>query len=835
MNVQYLFNITFKQSLCVIVMILILLPSIAMADILNGNFESGLNGWTVTTHYNVVGSLSTNTIGDTLPYGTTITPGIASYSSNTITGASLDTVFAGNYSAKLFSGYGEDKRVDWTRIQQTASVPMGMCVLEVYLAMVLPGFHTNDGSPNEDPNVVFNVLGNGGAVLFTKTFSFGDKSLAALLVDGNQTTSTASGGPFKFLPWTRFEIDLSAFNGKNITIAFTANKCLATAHFSYAYIDNVRFLSCYTPTITRTSTKTRTPTRTYTPTATPTKTYTPTFTNTFTVTNTPTYTVSKTFTPTYTPSFTVTDTATFTATKTFTPTYTPTFTITFTRTFTPTLSPTVSRTNTPTITDTFTFTSTRTFTPTYTATPTFTNTRTFTPTFTATPTFTPTFTVTATFTDTSTRTYTKTFTPTATVTNTPTYTMTFTATRTITPTYTSTFTYTATSTFTNTKTFTPTYTFTNTRTFTPTFTVTFTQTASPTFSLTSTATYTITQTRSYTTTPTPVNTMPIPGYLIKIRVYNEAGEVVCTIAQIPSYNKMTGVITDTNGVVSASSIGFGGQFNILIPGVGYEGTDVNVSWNAKTDAGQYTASGPYSIRIDEIDTYGRDRDTTIPVTVIRNETYIQLNIFNSAGELVRSITNYDFVFPPNYVPGPAKVGVSMDVPPLIITNKGGISAVEIRFGSSANELMLWDGKNNFGMAVSSGVYETQIVIKTELLLTTIAASNITVLQSDGDFLSNIKAFPNPYDGTGPGIELRWDANEAGNVVINIYNITGELVRVIHEKLENKSAKWDMATSNGNQVSNGLYIAVLQGISSGGYRKKMKVKLAVNRRTDPYMY
>jgi flagellar hook assembly protein FlgD len=170
----------------------------------------------------------------------------------------------------------------------------------------------------------------------------------------------------------------------------------------------------------------------------------------------------------------------------------------------------------------------------------------------------------------------------------------------------------------------------------------------------------------------------------------------------------------------------------------------------------------------------------------------------------------------------------MDVPALILSNKGNAAPVQIRFGTPANDFMLWDGKNNNGMAVSSGVYVAKILIKTEAMLIAVASSNVTVLKLDGGFLSDIKAVPNPYDGTGNGIELRWGANDTGTVVINIYNLKGELVRVIYAKLETGSAMWDITSSRGNQVSNGLYVAVLQGVSSSGNRGNLKVKLYVNR-------
>jgi flagellar hook assembly protein FlgD len=317
------------------------------------------------------------------------------------------------------------------------------------------------------------------------------------------------------------------------------------------------------------------------------------------------------------------------------------------------------------------------------------------------------------------------------------------------------------------------------------------------------------------------------AYLLKISVYNEAGELVRAIIVAGTYNAMTNVVTDINGNHAATTLGSSGLMNITIPGVELDGSALSVTWDSKTDGGQLAASGAYIIRVDQVDTYKRDTAVIIPVTVIRNETYVELDIYNSAGELVRSIIDYNFVFPPGSAPGPA-VGVNMDVPALILSNKGNAAPVQIRFGTPVNDFMLWDGKNNNGMAVSSGVYVAKILIKTESMLIAVAISNVTVLKLDNVFLSGIKAVPNPYDGTGNGIELRWGANDTGTAVISIYNIKGELVSTIHEKLETGRAMWNITTSRGNQVSNGLYVAVLQGVSSSGNRGNLRIKLYVNR-------
>ncbi len=529
---------------------------------------------------------------------------------------------------------------------------------------------------------------------------------------------------------------------------------------------------------------------------TPTFTITNTFTDTYTATDTPTETPSPSFTPTYTrtntstSTYTITSSATYTGTNTFTPTDTPTFT----RTYTPTFTDTATDTPTFTLTSTNTPTISKTITPSFTVTETFTPTYTDTPTFTATPTFT------------------------CTMTSTPTYTASFT----------STFTYT----FTATPTFTQTYSMTDTRTDTPTFTatptctMTFTVTDTPTF--TRTVTLTFTSTFTITPTATPINTYVKPGYLLTVKVYNEAGEVVKTITTVSTDYVMTGMLTSVGGNTTG---GFSGNevLTITMTGAGQGGTDLVTSWDGTTDGGQPAASGSYYISAAETDTYGHVMDITKDITLIKNTTYVQLNIFNSAGELVRTITDVNFVFPPDFLSGTQGLGISLDVPPLITTKQANASPVQIKFGAASADIMLWDGKNAAGLSVSSGVYEMQLVVKTETLTGIVAAKSVTVLENNDVFIGNIKTVPNPYNGSTAGIQLVWSANETGKMTISIYNIYGELIRNINATLESGATNWDVETAGGNQASNGLYIAVLQGISDSGNIARLMVKIAVNRR------
>jgi hypothetical protein len=183
-------------------------------------------------------------------------------------------------------------------------------------------------------------------------------------------------------------------------------------------------------------------------------------------------------------------TPSMTRTLTPTPTITKTSTVTPTVTRTATVTPTVTRTVTPTPTLTRTVTPTITLTPTNTITPTIT--------VTSTTTVTPTVTITKTVTPTISATPTNTVTPTVTMTppNSPTPTCTVTPTLTVTPTIS------VTPTLTPTNTVTPSLTRTATPTATPTISITPTNTITPSLTPTNTTTPTITPTRTVTPTIT---------------------------------------------------------------------------------------------------------------------------------------------------------------------------------------------------------------------------------------------------------------------------------------------------------------------------------------------
>lgn len=563
----------------------------------------------------------------------------------------------------------------------------------------------------------------------------------------------------------------------------------------------VAVTNTFTPTPTNTFTQTRTPTNT--------NTFTNTFTMTFTPTNTNTFTNTFTYTPTNTP----------TNTATFTPTNTPTFTFTVTNTRTPT--PTNSPTNTPTATNTFTstFTYTATNTATATNTPTETYTRTFTPTVTWTGTQPPTWTYTNTptntntYTETYTRTYTSTPTNTNTVTNTnsPTNTFTPTNTWTDTPVYTPTFTNTFTDTNTPTNTYTPTNT--HTFTFTPTMTNTFTDTN------TQTNTYTPTWTFTFTHTPTMTPTSPPFPFVIRIGIYNPAGELVRTLLVSPVTDYVTAVDLSVDGS-AGKIVTTGGTMSISLPGVETPGTygmgGTVVLWDGSGDTGQDVSPGAYYLKIEQTDAYNHTNVTIENIFVVALEEYVLVTIYNAAGEIVRLMRQES---------APASDTLRLSMSDSVATGKTTV----ISYGTDPGDNVSWDGKNDMGLIVGSGTYEVKVKVKKADGRAVEASKTFVVLTQEQDYLTGVKAYPNPYSReltTAPMI-FAWDATTVqGDIKVKIYNIKGEKAREITARLSDGSIEWDGKGRGGARVSSGVYVAFFEAVSSEGYVNRIKIKIAV---------
>jgi flagellar hook assembly protein FlgD len=357
---------------------------------------------------------------------------------------------------------------------------------------------------------------------------------------------------------------------------------------------------------------------------------------------------------------------------------------------------------------------------------------------------------------------------------------------------------------------------TPTSTPTDTMTITFTRTSTPT------ATDTPTNTETPTITPTP----PPWPFIIKITAYNEAGELVKTIASELASSGITDLTLSVPGQPDASIVANDGQVNINVPGVEIPSTlgsgGTVFVWQVTNEQEQFVTPGKYYIKTEVIDEFGHVNVIIHDILVVRIEHYIELKVFNSAGEVIRTVRETSKPVP--------EIADLSGVGDIIVMEKNGVP-VNIKYGSNMGDYIQWDGMNEDGKTVSSGNYELQLTVKNSAGNTTHASKTVVLLREDKTYLDKFEAWPNPYDENSPaaGITINWTfqtTGETGEVLIRIYNVAGEIVREMKSKLENMSVTWDLRTSSMEHVSRGIYVIVMEGKNEQGYVEYKTVKAAV---------
>ena len=201
-----------------------------------------------------------------------------------------------------------------------------------------------------------------------------------------------------------------------------------------------------------------------------------------------------------------------------------------------------------------------------------------------------------------------------------------------------------------------------------------------------------------------------------------------------------------------------------------------------------------------------------------SEEYVRINIYNTAGELVRRIEERK-----------ATAGrISLGIEDVMIIGKDNPGVI-INYSDGAS--IMWDGKNNEGKMVSSGVYEIQVEVKTGDGFKTEASKSVTILNESGnDALGEVKAYPNPYyviPELNIPMTIAWQTRPR-TVRVKIYSIAGELVKEFKADRAAGSLMWDAKSAGGASISSGVYIIYIEGQKDSGEKEVKKLKVVVFR-------
>jgi flagellar hook assembly protein FlgD len=333
---------------------------------------------------------------------------------------------------------------------------------------------------------------------------------------------------------------------------------------------------------------------------------------------------------------------------------------------------------------------------------------------------------------------------------------------------------------------------------------------------------------------------------LTIGVYNSAGELVKTIANTPANallsivnimtaNKPTGpndtVTSVTNTVVNTQQdlqLYLGGLQTPLT--VGSNAT--TFTWDETTNASQIVSTGEYYIKFEEKDQFGHTNILIKEVQVIKVEQFVQLNIYNSGGEIVRS-EKVDLVGVINDT-DKVTLGIGGTNPDMVEISQDKLPVTFI-YGPNIGQNVSWDGLNSNGMAVSSGTYEVQVIVKTNQGKQVEASKTIIILNNSTKSLSSVLVLPNPLKfGVDKSAKIGWMGTGTSKVRISIYNPSGEAVRFLSGKMSPSgignvstgSINWDMRTSGNVLVAQGYYILIAESDNDQGHIDRKIIKFAI---------
>jgi flagellar hook assembly protein FlgD len=314
-------------------------------------------------------------------------------------------------------------------------------------------------------------------------------------------------------------------------------------------------------------------------------------------------------------------------------------------------------------------------------------------------------------------------------------------------------------------------------------------------------------------------TLPPFPYIIKIGIYNSAGELVKTVAE----KRASDIIGEIKLVKDGNEVNYvnaGAMVEIQIPGVETpdnigEGMSI-FYWDGTNDGGQNVDNGVYYIKVEERDGYGHTNVVIKDISVINVEEYVEVNIYNSAGEKVKTIKENKYFMPEK---------INLKINDMIILEKTG-GEVVVRYGEEPDAYMIWDGRNSKGEIVSNGTYEIQVVTRTSEGKLKYASKTVIILnEATEEIIKEVKAIPNPVYRGGE-IKIAWKGQGEGEVKIYVYNTAGELIKRLEGRIEAGEKVWDLRTAEGKPAAEGMYVCVIEAKNKEGYTDREKIKIAI---------
>jgi flagellar hook assembly protein FlgD len=307
---------------------------------------------------------------------------------------------------------------------------------------------------------------------------------------------------------------------------------------------------------------------------------------------------------------------------------------------------------------------------------------------------------------------------------------------------------------------------------------------------------------------------------ISLRLYNSAGELVRSLYQGLAQDAPTQVLMSQSSLAAGSGV-VSFLFSGALSGIlGQSGTSA-IAWDGRNDNGQLVAGGQYYAQIKTTDSFGHSSTLVDSVTVIQAVLSQQLNVYNSAGEVVAQVPLTATAMTSRFeVPQPSKA-LSLD--PATGLPLSGFQILLI--ASTGQQIWTqWNGLNSQGIPVGPGLYTLELVTEEPGQGLQRLDKQVQVLTAPLTLsLGKPIVAPQPYrSGTLTVFFKALPGNES--IHGRLYNQAGELV------LESwgRSGGGRLALDQASKLASGVYVLELTWVRGSGVVERQMAKVAVAR-------
>jgi hypothetical protein len=232
------------------------------------------------------------------------------------------------------------------------------------------------------------------------------------------------------------------------------------------------------------------------------------------------------------------------------------------------------------------------------------------------------------------------------------------------------------------------------------------------------------------------------------------------------------------------------------------------------DQGQAVANGLYYLKAQNTDSFGRVTTLVMEVLVM-NASGTFVEIFNAAGELVKSIP---------VTPGQ---GAAAYQPPSILVPDAtafvaGSGGTGVRFDLGTGVPVFWDGTAANGLAVRGGTYDVRLIAGNGSGTVAVTSVRIAVLDKPSrGLLSGAILAPNP--ARGGQVNLLFPALPGGIVTATFATVAGGTVAVRASDMASGRLALDLGSLG---LAPGIYLVSLRARTPQGFEERTRLKLGV---------